>query len=274
MPELCYETINRSPFITPGFEADLPAQIRAAAAAGFRWTGLDLASIEQYCEHAGTLDSLGRLLDGEGVRCFELQPLIVSVDPAETLVAPPRVAEIAARLEVPWVQSGLVGDLCEEMEERFRQCAAIIAQAGAALALEYLPFNALKSISDTRRFIARSGVESARIVVDAWHFFHGPDQWSDLEELALEELAYPQFDDHPDLESDDLLFETTQRRVLPGQGRFDLQRFCKILLDKGYDGPVSVEILSADLRQESPEQFARAVFESAAPYWIDPGQPT
>ena len=36
----------------------------------------------------------------------------------------------------------------------------------------------------------------------------------------------------------------------------------------GYDGPVSVEILSAELRRESPEDFARAVFESASPYWV------
>jgi sugar phosphate isomerase/epimerase len=268
MVELCYETINRSPFITPGFAADLPAQIRAAAAAGFRWTGLDLPSIEQYCESGGTLDSLRSLLDAEGIRCFELQPLIVSVDPSETVVAARRVAEIAARLEVPWVQSGLVGELGEAMEERFRERAAIVAEAGAAIALEYLPFNALKSIEDTRSFIARSGVESARIVVDSWHFFHGPDTWSDLETLSLDELAYPQFDDAPPLESDDLMFETTQRRVLPGRGSFDLHRFSRTLLDKGYDGPVSVEILSSELRRESPESFARQVFESSAPYWL------
>ena len=269
MIELCYETINRSPFHHAGLRGRPARADRAAASAGFRWTGLDLPSIEQYCETGGSLASLRRLLDDEGLRCFELQPLIVSTDASETVAAARRVAEIAERLESPWVQSGLVGELGEEMEERFRQRAGIVAEAGAALALEYLPFNALKSIADTRSFIARSGVDSARIVVDTWHFFHGPDQWSDLEGLALDELAYPQFDDHPALESDDLLEETTQRRVLPGQGRFDLHRFSKILLDKGYDGPVSVEILSADLRRLSPERFARAVFESASPYWLD-----
>jgi sugar phosphate isomerase/epimerase len=232
MSQLCYETINRSPFITPDFEADLPAQIRAAGKAGFEWTGIDFASIDQYCDRGGSLASLRRLLDDAGLRCFELQPLLLSDDFAETIVGARRAAEVAA-----------------------------------ALALEFLPMNALKSISDTRAFIARTGVETARIVVDTWHFFHGPDEWSDLEALSLDELAYPQFNDHPALESDDLMFETTQRRVLPGQGVFDLDRFSRTIREQGYDGPVSVEILSAELRSSAPEDFARAVFESASRYW-------
>jgi sugar phosphate isomerase/epimerase len=267
MTDLCYETINRSPFITPGFEADLPAQIRASGHAGFRWTGIDFASIDQYCEGGGTLASLRGLLEDAEMRCFELQPLIVSNDLAETIAGAHRSAEVAAALEVPWVQSGIVGDLCDAAEEGFRESAAIVAEAGAALALEFLPMNALKSISDTREFIARTGVASARIVVDTWHFFHGPDEWSDLEALSLDELAYPQFNDHPALESDDQMFETTQRRVLPGEGRFDLKRFCQTIRDNGYDRTVSVEILSAELRKSSPEDFARAVFESSLPFW-------
>jgi len=271
MSRLCYETINRSPFITPGFEADLPAQIRGAAAAGFRWIGIDLASIEQCCEGGGSVAELRRLLDGEGLRCFEIQPLIVSVDPFETAMAAQKVAEIAASLEVPWVQSGLIGELGPAMEDGFCERAEIIATSGAALAVEYLPFNALKSISDTRDFLARTGVTNVGIVVDTWHFFHGPDEWSDLDGLSLDELAYPQFDDAPPLESEDLMFETTQRRVLPGQGRFDLERFSRTILDKGYDGPVSVEILSDELRALAPDDFARAVFESASPYWDSEG---
>ena len=229
--------------------------------------GIDFASIEQYSDAGGSLGSLRRLLDDAGVRCFELQPLLLSDDLEETIVGARRAAEVAAALEVSWVQSGVMGDLCAEVEEGFRESASIVAESGAALALEFLPMNALKSIADTRAFITRAGVETARIVVDTWHFFYGPDEWSDLEALSLDELAYPQFNDHPALESDDLMFETTQRRVLPGQGSFDLDRFSRTIREKGYDGPVSVEILSAELRASSPEDFARAVFESASPYW-------
>lgn len=267
MNPLCYETINRSPFITPDFEADLSAQIRAAGNAGFRWMGIDFASIDQYCDGGGTLASLRRQLDDAGIRCFELQPLLLGENLAETIAAAHRAAEIASLLEVPWVQSGVVGDLGVQVEEGFRESASIVAKSGASLAVEFLPMNALKSISETRAFFASAGVETAGIVVDSWHFFHGPDEWSDLEALSLGELAYPQFNDHPALESDDLMFETTQRRVLPGQGLFDLTRFSRTIREKGYEGPVSVEILSAELRRLSPEDFARSVFESSSPYW-------
>ncbi len=267
MAELCYETINRSPFLTPGFEADLPAQMRAAGKAGFRWTGLDLPSIRQYLERGGSLRDLRSLLEDVGLRCLELQPLILSEDVEATRDEAHAFAEVAAFLDVPWVQGGVVAEPSPALMDSFRVAASTLAEAGAAIALEYLPFNALCSIADTRRFLARSGVESARIVVDTWHFFHGPDEWMDLETLAVEELAYPQFNDAPPLESEDLMYETTQRRVLPGAGRFDLERFSRLILDKGYEGPVSIEILSASLRQETPERFARAAYEASAPYW-------
>ena len=50
MNALCYETINRSPYIVPEQIADLPAQILAASAAGFPLMGIDVASIAEIAE--------------------------------------------------------------------------------------------------------------------------------------------------------------------------------------------------------------------------------
>ena len=75
------------------------------------------------------------------------------------------------------------------------------------------------------------------------------------------------FDDAPELASDDLMYETTQRRALPGEGRFDLTRFATCLRSRGWDGPVSVEVLSAEMRSWPREVFARRVHAAARPYW-------
>ncbi len=201
-----------------------------------------------------------------GLRCLEVQPLVITADVATTRRDAARVGEIAAALRAPWIQSGLNGELDDDAVQALRESAGIVSGHGARLALEYLPFTPIRTIADTRDLIARAGVD-ARIVVDTWHFFHGPDDWEALESLSLSELAYPQFDDHPELSSDDLMYETTQRRVLPGDGVLDLKRFCAVLRAKGYRGPVSVEILSAEMRAWTPEDFARRVYAAAAPFW-------
>jgi 4-hydroxyphenylpyruvate dioxygenase len=50
-----------------------------------------------------------------------------------------------------------------------------------------------------------------------------------------------------------------QERMLPGQGRIDLNTFLKYLSDGGYGGPLSLEIL----RKEPPGQPAEVVAKEA-----------
>ena len=80
-------------------------------------------------------------------------------------------------------------------------------------------------------------------------------------------MAFVQFSDHPALESDDLAYEMLQRRTLPGQGQLELGRFVSVFDDKGYDGMVGVEIMSAALLELSYEEFARQAHDAAEPYW-------
>lgn len=267
MAELCYETIQFSPFIDPQSEADLPGQIRAAGAAGFEWIGIDAPSVAQHLERGGTLAELARLLREAGLRCLEVQPLVIGADVEQTLRNARETAELASAFGAPWIQAGLTDPPTAGVLANLRRAADAARGAGARLALEYLPFTPLRSIRETLDAIDRSGVPDARVVVDTWHFFNGPETWADLEALPLERLAYPQFDDAPELASDDLMYETTQRRVLPGEGRFDLTRFARSLRSRGWDGPVSVELLSAEMRRWPREVFAKRVHAAARPYW-------
>jgi len=267
MAELGYETIQFSPFIDPSSDADLPGQIRAAGAAGFEWIGIDAPSVAQHRARGGRLDALVQLLRDVGLRCLEVQPLIVSADAAQTLANARETAELAQAFGAPWIQSGLTDPPSAPVLENLARAADVARAAGARLALEYLPFTPLRSIRDTLATIDRAGVRDARVVVDTWHFFNGPETWADLEALPLERLAYPQFDDAPQLGSDDLMYETTQRRALPGEGCFDLTRFAGLLRARGWDGPVSVELLSAEMRGWPRELFARRVYAASLPYW-------
>jgi sugar phosphate isomerase/epimerase len=87
--------------------------------------------------------------------------------------------------------------------------------------------------------------------------------------MPLERIAYVQFSDAlPPAENSSAMAETLHRRTLPGDGTLDLRRFAHVLRERGWDGLVSVEVLSAALRERLPVgEFAAAAGAATARYW-------
>jgi sugar phosphate isomerase/epimerase len=89
-----------------------------------------------------------------------------------------------------------------------------------------------------------------------------------LDDLALEHVAYVQFDDALPALGDDLVAETLHRRTFPGEGEFDLDGYCERLRAKGFDGVVSVEVLNADWRGlDRLDEFARRAHATTRCFW-------
>ena len=61
---------------------------------------------------------------------------------------------------------------------------------------------------------------------------------------------------------DDLVHESRFRRTVLGAGTFRLDEFARALDAIGYDGVLSVEVLSADLRRRPPAEGAQELHES------------
>lgn len=265
--ELVYETIQFSPFFGVA-DPDLPGQIRAAARAGFAGIGIDhRGTLRHFTEQRGTLRDVAELLAEHGLRCFAIQDLTVTDDERETLGLAERAAEAAQALGAEWLHCCFTAPIREDTLALYRRALELARPAGARFSLEFLPWCEMNDVQTTREVIRRTGAADVKLLVDTWHFENGPTSWEDLESLAPSELAYLQFDDHPALASDDLFNETIQRRALPGDGEFELERFARLFDAKGYTGPVSVEILNAEMRSWPKDLFAQRVFESASRYW-------
>jgi sugar phosphate isomerase/epimerase len=56
-------------------------------------------------------------------------------------------------------------------------------------------------------------------------------------------------------------------RVLPGEGVFPIGRFHDALVAKGWDGVVSVEVLSQPWRERSIDEFTQATFAATQQTW-------
>lgn len=268
MAELCFNCMNRSAYIMGDEDPDLPGQIDAAGRAGFRLIGPDSFSISRWCEGGGTVEQLADRIAAAGMRTFELPALIVGEDTAQTRAQTDEIAAIARVLRPAFVQLNVESKVDDGVLDELRRVGDVFGQLDIGLAVEYLPWlPEVRNLQSTRELMQRAGIDGAGIIVDTWHFFFSDDTWDDLSALPLDEIAYVQFDDHPALESDDLVAETLGRRAMPGEGRFELERFCELLRDKGFDGVVSCEILSDETRRMDLGEFARRVYMSSRRFW-------
>ena len=264
MARLLYETIQFSPFVWDG-EVDLAGQFAAAADAGFDGVGIDVWSVDRHLANGGTVRELTDALDRVGLRCVELQALVVN-DELPPIARPPRFVELVDAFRPEIVMAGFPTMPTDADIDAFRRAVDQVTVHGATVALEFLPMMPIDTIAKTLDIVRRVGGPIG-VCVDTWHFFRGPDTWAELEALPAADLAYVQFNDALPLASDDLMSETLQRRTLPGEGEFELPRFCEIVRAKGYDGPIAIEIMSATLRSEGAHEYARKTEAAARPYW-------
>jgi len=272
MVEFCFEGVNWSPFV--GFEKpDLATMCKAAVDAGYRWITLDKASIAYYLEHDGTLATLKAEIARNGLKMLGLQDLTINDDVAAVEADTRKLVATGAALGARYLQAGITAPLGDKVVAATRAAHLICREAGMDIAMEFLPFLPLASIGQTLDVLDAAGMTGRNVVVDTWHFFNGPDGksadggWAALAGIPAERIAFVQFNDHPPLESDDLLSETIERRVMPGEGIFDLKKFVATLRASGFDGIVGTENISRVTRFQPVDQVAHRLMETAAPYW-------
>jgi sugar phosphate isomerase/epimerase len=245
--------------VTPDsrWEIGVDALAAAARGAGFAGLGSPVGWVSEAARGA---------YDAAGVACHEIMALVISHDVARTVAYAERLAAAARTMAAPWINTVFPVAATGETAGLIARCAAIFAEAGSAMAVEFSPLGAVPGLREAVEVAAMAG-SGAGVLVDTWHFFNGPSTWADLEGLPAEKIAYIQFDDAPAPASGDLWEETMQRRVMPGDGTFDLERFAATVSASGFDGYVSVEVLNRELRQLPVSSFLERAFTSTSRYW-------
>jgi sugar phosphate isomerase/epimerase len=232
--------------------------VSAASAAGFAAVGVnsdrvDAAAVEAYA--------------AAGVRCHELLALVVSDNESATMASAELLADRAQTIGAEWVLTVFTAKV---PPQRIQRCAKLFDGVGAGMAVEYTPLGAIPSIRDgidAVRAASRGG--RAGLMIDSWHFGFSDDTWEDLAAVPVDDIAYLQFTDAREPEyRDRMIRESLHRRALPGEGILELDRFASTLREMGYDGIVSVEVLSAELRELPVDVLVGRLYDTTAPYWI------
>jgi sugar phosphate isomerase/epimerase len=229
--------------------------VSAASAAGFTAVGInadrvDAAAVEAYA--------------AAGVRCHELLALVVGDDESATMASAEQLADRAHAVGAEWVLAVFTAKVPLSAFGAAPSCSTM-----GRSAVEYSPLGAIPSIRDGMDVVrAASRTARAGLMIDSWHFCFSDNTWDDLATVPLDAIAYLQFTDALEPESRErLVRETLHRRALPGEGILELHRFAATLLDRGWDGTVSVEVLSAQLRELPVDVLVGKLYATTAPYW-------
>ena len=231
--------------------------VSAASAAGFSAVGINADRVDAEAVEAYA---------AAGVRCHELLAFIVGDDESATMASAEQLADHAQRIAADWVLTVFTAKV---PLKRIQRCAKMFDDAGAGIAVEYTPLGAIPTISDGMAYVHAAG-ETARagLMIDSWHFCFSTNTWEDLAAEPLDDIAYVQFTDALEPEHRDrMIRESLHRRALPGGGVLELNRFAATLLDRGWDGTVSVEVLSAPLRELPVDELVGRLYTTTAAYW-------
>jgi len=240
------------------WQLEIEALVSAAAAAGFSALGVRADQADESVEVA---------LRAAGIRCHELLALVFTADEDQMLSAAASLARRAGEVRAEWILTVFQAGLDSDTARILRACARIFSEAGSKMAVEFSPLGPVGTLQDGLDVVKAVGIEQAGILVDSWHFCVGESTWEDLAAVPLEAIAYVQFADALVVTSESLARETMHRRTMPGEGTLELDRFSSILLERGWEGLVSVEVLNAELRELPVSDFARLAHDAARRFW-------
>jgi hypothetical protein len=90
-----------------------------------------------------------------------------------------------------WVLTVFRCPLTAETAPIVQRSAAVIAEAGAAMAVEFSPLGPISSIRSALGVVevANGGGGRAGLLIDSWHFERGESTWDDLEAVPADQIA-------------------------------------------------------------------------------------
>ncbi len=145
--------------------------------------------------------------------------------------------------------------------DNMREAGDVAKQFNMSLRIEFVRTSSFISTLTTLVKMTRAAAHpNLAPMFDCYHFWSGLNKLEDLDPLRPGEIGHVHFQDVPDMPRE-LLDNTT--RIIPGDGVSPLVRILRTLADKGYAGPLSVELFLPKYQQGDPYEVAREIRQKA-----------
>lgn len=162
----------------------------------------------------------------------------------------------------------------DKVDEDLRWLAREASKRGLRISYEAMAWSVLDhNLPAAWERLQRVGESNIGLVVDLFHTCSRNRGVEDLEGIPVDRIFQLQLSDLIEPVSTDniehLIDTARHRRVLPGEGRFNIAPFIEQLRCDGYQGPVGVEVFSDTLKGQPPELAARLAMASLREIWRD-----
>jgi sugar phosphate isomerase/epimerase len=249
---------DTSPMRTPATSpVPIAERVAAVADAGYRGLGLivdDLVAVRDSIGYAALRD----LVADHGLTHIEIELLerwwLPRDEAGSTYDTRELLFDAADALSPAFVkigsQNGPTFDDPQSLAEPLRELAEQAAAHGTRVAIETMPFSAITTVPMGAEIVDAAGHPAAGLLVDAWHVFRANTPLDELDKaLRPEHVFGVELNDAAPEVVGTLFEDTVERRLLCGEGSFDLAGLIDLLRGKGFDGPWGVEILSTSFRK-------------------------
>ena len=182
---------------------------------------------------------------------------------ADNLEAFKKRCEQFAELGAPLVYSPCVTDAKFNADDyakgaqNIRKVAEVARQFQLKVAAEFVRSSTfMASLTTALRLHREAAHPNFGILFDCYHFWSGPSKMEDMDLIRPGEIIHAHLNDTQDLPRELL---DLQSRVVPGDGVAPLAKILRKLVDKGYSGPISVELFLPKYQMADPFELAKEI---------------
>lgn len=254
-------------------------RVRAAAEAGFAAMGLYIGDYQRLKAQGASDADLRAVLDHHGLRIVEIEALrgwsATGKAGKAGKAGNDRDAYLKAETEVfnmsdalgPGHHVQVIGPYTGTLDDAAEAFAGVCdraAEHGLAAAIEFLPeMTNIPDAATAMQIVTRAGRANGGICLDSWHHFRGANDDDMLRAIPAERIFTVQFDDGPRQRVDpDYYTDCTRHREVPGDGDFDLTGFLRLVAEMGVRLPLSVEVMSAKLQDQTAGEITRRLADA------------
>ncbi len=151
--------------------------------------------------------------------------------------------------------------------ENIRQTSEVASQFHLKAAAEFVRSSTFMASLPTALRLRRAAAHpSFGILFDCYHFWSGPSKFEDLDLIQPGDIIHAHLNDTQDLPRE-LLDQYS--RVIPGDGVAPLARILSKLADKGYRGPISVELFLPKFQEADPFELAKEIKQKCEKVFLE-----
>lgn len=155
-------------------------------------------------------------------------------------------------------------DSQQETIDSFGQLCDYAAAENLRVSLEFMPFTDVPSLSSALEVVTAVNKENGGILFDCWHHHRSGGAPSDLVDIPGEKIFALQLDDALPEPMDNIVEETLNHRLLPGEGCIDLTATLQNLHASGARVAYDVEVFKESLRSMDNAERASTLYRASA----------